>query len=509
MQAERKYPASLRDSAMVFSDPRMVPSSQQRVHVVGVAGTGVRGLVHLLHQRGVKITGSEMLDSPVLETFRIRGIDCRVGHSSVNVDGGTNFVLISAAVSESNPEVCEAKQRSIPVLKYAQLLGLLMAEKAGIAVAGTHGKTTTTAMVSLVLQEAGLDPTFLIGGDYPGLGGSSRWGEGSHFVAEACEFDRSFLNLKPKISVVTNIEEDHLDYFHSLKDIQGAFADFVSLLPEDGYLVVNRDDPNSTYLSEFCRSRVGTFSLRPEAADWWAEDVVSEGGGCRFRIAGPDGQEARLRLRVPGIHNVLNALAATAVCRRVGVPLERIAQILETFTGVRRRFDILARGRVVVVDDYAHHPTEILAVLRAARESLRGRRLVAVFQPHQHSRLKVFREQFADVLARFDAAVVTDVYRARDKDEDAKAVQSDSLVRAINERRPLTVAQHAPRFADVLEMLRGRIREGDAVLFLGAGDITDLARLYADEARTEDACQTVSRASDVPVQERSGDAAAA
>ena len=211
---------------------------------------------------------------------------------------------------------------------------------------------------------------------------------------------RNFLNLQPKISVVTNIEEDHLDYFQSLKDIQGAFADFASLLPEDGYLVVNRDDPNSAYLSEFCRSQVGTFSLRPEAADWWAEDVVPEGGGTRFRAVGHNGEEVRLRLRVPGVHNVLNALAATAVCRRVGVSLEGISQALEAFTGVRRRFDILARGRVLVVDDYAHHPTEILSVLRAARESLRGRRLIAVFQPHHHSRLKVFREQFADVLAR-------------------------------------------------------------------------------------------------------------
>ncbi len=487
MQAERKFPASSRVSAALLTDQRDLPCSQQKVHVVGVAGTGVRGIVNLLHQRGVRITGSEMLDSPVLETFRVRGIDCRVGHASVNVERGTSFVLISAAVSDSNPEVREAMSLRIPVLKYAQLLGLLMGEKAGIAVAGTHGKTTTTAMVSLVLQTTGLDPTYLIGGEYPGLGGSSKWGEGPHFVAEACEFDRSFLNLRPKISVVTNIEEDHLDYFKSLKDIQGAFADFASLLPEDGYLVVNRDDPNSTYLSEFCRSQVGTFSLRPEVADWWAEDVVPEGGGSRFRAVGQNGEEARFRLRVPGGHNVLNALAATAVCRRVGVSLDRISQALEAFTGVRRRFDILARGRVLVVDDYAHHPTEILSVLRAARESLRGRRLIAVFQPHQHSRLKVFREQFADVLARFDLVLVTDVYRARDKDEDARSVRSDSLVREVNALKPQTAALHAPGFEDVLRVLQGKAREGDAVIFMGAGDITDLARRYAAEVVGGDA----------------------
>ena len=478
MQVERMNPASARDPAMSREGGES-SMAKSRVHVIGVAGTGVRGLVHLLHQRGVKITGSEMLDSPVLDVFRGRGIDCRVGHSSRNVGRDTQMVLISAAVSESNPEVREAMSLSIPVVKYAQMLGMLMAEKAGIAVAGTHGKTTTTAMISLVLEKAGLDPTFLIGGDYPGLGGSSRWGEGPHFVAEACEFDRSFLNLRPKISVVTNIEEDHLDYFESLKDIQKAFADFVSLLPEGGYLVVNKDDPNSTYLSEFCRSRVGTFSLRQGAADWWAESITPEGPGSIFHIVSSDGEEARFRLRVPGAHNIQNALATTAVCRRAGVSLETVAKILEGFSGVRRRFDVLARGPVLVVDDYAHHPTELLAVVKAARESLRGRRLIAVFQPHQHSRLKFFRDEFAKVLARFDVAVVTDVYRARDKEEDARTVQSDSLVRAVNDLRPASPAIYAPGFPDVLSTLGALTRDGDAVIFMGAGDVTDLAKRYA------------------------------
>jgi UDP-N-acetylmuramate--alanine ligase len=438
-------------------------------------------MVNLLHQRGLKITGSELSESPVLDTFRGRGIDCRVGHAEGNVDRETSFVLISAAVNDTNPEVREAMSLQIPVVKYAQLLGHLMGEKQGIAISGTHGKTTTTAMVALVLHEAGLEPTYLIGGEYPGLGGSSRWGEGPHFVAEACEFDRSFLNLQAKISVVTNIEEDHLDYFASLKEIQGAFADFVSRLPRDGYLVVNRDDANSAYLSEFCCSQVGTFGLRPRFSDWWVEDITFEGGGSRFRIVGQNGEESVARLRVPGLHNILNALATTAVCRRVGLDLPRIVGILERFTGVRRRFDILARGPVVVVDDYAHHPTEIRAVLRSARESLRGRRLIAVFQPHQHSRLKHFREEFAAVLERFDTAIVTDVYRARDREEDARTVRSDALVRAINDRKPQTPAIYAPSFQDASATLRAYVKDGDAILFLGAGNITDLAKAYARE----------------------------
>jgi UDP-N-acetylmuramate--alanine ligase len=454
-----------------------------RVHVVGVAGTGLRGLVELLHARGAKVSGSEMLESPLLDRFRRRGIDCRVGHASGNLEQGTAVVLVSAAVSASNPEVKAAKARSIPVFKYAECLGALMAEKKGIAVAGTHGKTTTTAMVASILEGAGLDPTFLIGGEYPALGGSSRWGQGPHFVAEACEFDRSFLNLRPHLSVVTNIEEDHLDYFSSLKDIQGAFAEFAALLPEDGYLVFNRDDPNSAYLREFSRSAAGSFSLRRGAADWWAEDLASAARGYRFRLVSAGGEAAPVELAVPGLHNVKNALAAAAVCRRAGVPIAESARLLAAFTGVRRRFEVLAAGPILVIDDYAHHPTEVAAVLQAARERHAERRLIAVFQPHQHSRLKAFAGDFARVLAGFDRVLVTDVFSARDREEDVQAVRSEALVGAIRAQRPGAEPLHTPGADETLAALRSLARAGDAVVFLGAGSITDVARAYAREVR--------------------------
>ena len=469
MQAERAVSAP---AYMAFS------SGVRKVHVVGLAGTGLRGLVHLLVERGMEVSGSEMLDSPALESFRSRGIDCHVGHSSGNVGEKTNLVLISAAVSDSNPEVRAAVERSIPVVKYSECLGRLMAEKHGIAVAGTHGKTTTTAMVSFILKEAGLDPTFVIGGEYPGLGGSSGSGKGSYFVAEACEFDRSFLKLAPRMAIVTNIEEDHLDYFESLKDIKSAFAEFAMLLPEDGYLVVNRDDPNSAYLSEFCRSAVGSFSLRPRQAEWWADELDASGSGTNFILSSAS-ERARVRLAVPGLHNVMNALAATAVTRRAGVPLARIAEALERFTGVRRRFEALSRSGIVVIDDYAHHPTEILSVLRAARQNLPGRKLIAVFQPHQHSRLKMFQERFAEALAGFDAVLVSDVFSARDKEEDVRTVRSDSLIRSLRTAYPKVNALHTPGFDDVLMALREIASNGDAVIFMGAGNITDLAKNYA------------------------------
>ena len=449
----------------------------KRVHVVGVAGSGLRGMVHLLHQRGAEISGSELSDSPVLEKFRSRGIDCRVGHTSGNVRKDTSLVLVSAAVTPSNPEVTAALSRRIPVWKYSECLGRLMAEKVGIAVAGTHGKTTTTAMVTTILKETGNDPTFLIGGEHPRYG-SARWGSGAHFVAEACEFDRSFLNMRPRISLVTNIEADHLDYFGSLKEVQRAFADFVALLPEDGFLAFNRDDANSAYLGEFCRSKIGSFGMQPRGADLWAADVQLLAGESRFVIATQDGERVPVSLPVAGEHNVRNALAAALVCRHAGVALEDIAGALAMFTSVKRRFEILARGPLTVVDDYAHHPTEIDAVLSAARKTFRNRRLIAVFQPHQHSRLRLFQDGFARVLSAFDRVVVTDVYRSRDCDEDARTVRSEDLVAAL--RRRGTDALHAPGKREVLGELDASAEPGDVVLFLGAGDVTDMAHAFSE-----------------------------
>lgn len=487
MQADRGVAASL---------PRDLTWAR-RVHVVGVAGSGLRGMVNLLQDRGVKISGSELLESPILESFRMRGIECRVGHDGGNVRKDTSLVLISAAIQPNNPEVTAARSRHIPVLKYSQCLGHLMGEKHGIAVAGTHGKTTTTAMVTWILREAGLDPSYLIGGDHPRLG-TARWGHGQHFVAEACEFDRSFLHLVPRIAVVTNLEEDHLDYFHSLKDIQKAFCDFVSLLPEDGCLAVSLDDPNCGLLREFCRSRLVTFSLRrtdaaadrttgaggSAGADYWAERLSARADETRFRLCtrgkGSGGEAAPVRLRVPGEHNVRNALAAASVCHAAGVDLRSIASALGSFQSVRRRFDVLLDEDVAVVDDYAHHPTEIASVVRAARERFPGRRLIAVFQPHQHSRLRRFLPQFATALEGFDEIVVTNVFESRDSEEDVRAIQSDSLVRHLG--GVATNVSYCPGLNDVGTHLRASAADGDVVLFLGAGNVTDAAHLFAKDA---------------------------
>ncbi len=447
--------------------------------MVGVAGSGLSGMARLLRSMGMAVSGSEPHDSKTLRKLRAHGVDCFIGHNEANIPDGVDLVAISAAIAPDNPEVACARRRGIPVLKYAQLLGRLMLRKKGLAVAGTHGKTTTTAMLASVLAEAGWDPAFLIGGEYPGLGGGSRWGEGSFFVAEACEFDRSFLNFHPTCAIVTNIEEDHLDYFHSLSDIQEAFGEFVGRLPEDGFLVLNADDPHSSHLRLRSRAQVGEFSLHPGGGDWWAEEIQPEGGGVRFLVRSRTGEAAPVTMRIPGIHNVKNALAVTTLIGRIGLSLNEIVHGLEKFSGVRRRFEILRREPVVVIDDYAHHPTEIAVVLRAARETFRGRRIRLIFQPHQYSRTWRFLGQFAEVLAMADEAVVAEVFRARDSVEEVRRVNSAILVARIQALNGRAIC--APTFGDILEHLRMTLLPGEVLICLGAGDITLFARRIARE----------------------------
>ncbi len=456
--------------------------SIKKVHAVGVAGSGVSGMVGLLLSRGMEVSGSEHKDSETLKRLRSAGVKCSVGHSRANVPPDADLVLISAAIGPENPEVALARERGIPVLKYAQLLGRLAAEKKGIAIAGTHGKTTTTAMVASVLAGAGRDPAFLIGGEYPGLGGGSRWGTGEFFVVEACEFDRSFLNIHPFSAIVTNIEEDHLDYFESLAEIRDAFGEFAGRIDRRGHLVLNADDPASRHLPASTSAAWGSFSLRPGEGDFWAEDVEPAGGGIRFRARSREGDSLPVALKVPGIHNVKNALATLALLRRIGLAPAEVVKGLEGFGGVRRRFEILRREPVVVIDDYAHHPTEIAAVLRAARETFPRRRVKLIFQPHQHSRTRRFLRLFAQVLAQADEAVLAEVFRARDSQEEVARVNSAALSAEVKAAGGVAVL--APSFPDILDHLRSTAVPGDVLICLGAGDITLLARRIADEPWT-------------------------
>ncbi len=454
----------------MFSRPRVV-------HMVGVGGSGMNGLASLLLAAGHRVSGSDLRTTDALVDLAGRGARIFGEHGAENLAADVDLVVASAAVQPRNPELVEAERRGLPVVKYARALGAVMAGRRGIAVSGCHGKTTTTAMLAWVLLRCGLDPSVVLGGSIPALGGSSRVGEGPFLVAEACEYDRSFLNLAPEIALVNNIDADHLDYFRDLSEIAGAFVDFARLLPAEGLLVVNNEHEALFGPGSGVRARVETTGLRAHA-DWTAVDRRSERGLTRFRALRLGQEWGPFALRVPGIHNTLNALGVVAVAFHLGLPRAEVAQALLDFPGVERRLEVrFRRGGVTVVDDYAHHPTEVQAVLRTLREDPGHRRILAVFQPHQASRLRAFRREFAAALLGADAVWIPDVYFARDTDEDRARVHSLDLVKTLNNLGAEAV--HAPDFPALVESLLAELRPGDVVVTMGAGNVTGVAHELA------------------------------
>ncbi len=448
------------------------------IHFIGIGGIGVSAIAKVFHRDGHAVTGSDLDRSPVTDELLRLGIEVILGHRPGNVPPGAALVVCSAAIKPGHVELDAARRLGIPVLKYAQVLGRLMAERRGIAVAGTHGKTTTTAMIAHVLVHAGLDPTMVVGGSIPSLGGTSRVGRGELMVAEACEYDRSFLNLRPTFAVVTNIEEDHLDYYRDLAEIRDAFRCFAGLVPPRGRIFVCAEDPGAVAAVSGLGAAVETYGIDAPEATWRADDLDLARGLPRFRLVHEDLDAGRVELRVPGRHNVLNALAAIAVAHAAGVPIKVAARAIATFPGVNRRFQVLGQiGGAAVIDDYAHHPTEVRAVLRAARQRFPGARRIAVFQPHQHSRTRHHLADFAAALAEADEVVVPDIFFSRDSEADRAAVSARDLVQAL-ERRGVA-ARHIPGFEAIAAHVRQSARPGDAVCVMGAGDVYRVAYLLA------------------------------
>jgi len=397
-----------------------------------------------------------------------------VGHSPENIPVETEVVVISAAIKRENVEFRAACRLGLRIQKYAEMLGLLMREKKGIAVSGTHGKTTTTALISTILQTAGLNPTFVIGGDVEKLGGSSKVGVGELFVVEACEYDRSFLNLSPNIAVLTCIEEDHLDYYHDLREIVGAFAQFCALVPPEGLIVANNQDRSVRAAIEGRKCPVETYGITVES-DWMATEPRWEKDRNLFELMYHGKIFGRFMLQAPGVHNVLDAMAAVAVCNRLSVDREVIMVGLANFTGVERRFQILGECEgVIIVDDYAHHPTEIQVTLKAAREKFDGARIWCVFQPHQHSRTRFLLKDFARSFGSADKIIVPDIYFVRDSEEDRKSVSSMDLVGEMSNLGGDAI--YLPTFAEIIEYLAKNVKAGDVVMTMGAGTVDEVAR---------------------------------
>ncbi len=449
------------------------------VHFVGVGGIGMSGLARIMVARGAEVSGSDMSQSTVTEGLERIGVPILLGHRREYLPGNATMVVRSAAVPDSNPEVAEAKSRGIPVLRYSKALGMSMEGRKGITVSGTHGKTTTTAMISKLLCDAGLDPTFLVGGLISEEKGNSRAGKGEHYVVEACEYAESFLDLKPRIAVVTNIESDHLDYYGTFKRIKKAFERFISMLPPDGLLVTNADDPECMSAAiNAAQCRVETFGIEAPASVRPAS-LRERRGRYSFDVVAGGRTVRNLGLLVPGRHNVLNALAAAAVGLSVGASPEVIASSLSEFEGVKRRFEIVGRiADTTVVSDYAHHPTEIKAVLACARKTLPRRRIICVFEPHQGSRTRQLMTEFASAFAQADEVVLPDIYYVRDSADEASKVTSRDLEREISAAG--TRAVYVPTYEGIVEYLRRNVRRGDVIIAMGAGTIERLpARIVA------------------------------
>ncbi len=448
----------------------------QHVHLIGIGGSGLSAIARVLLEEGHRVSGSDRQLSPLTAELARLGATIHHGHRPENV-GQADVVLISSAVPDDNPEVIAARQRGIPVVKRAEFLGEMMAGRYGVAVAGTHGKTTTTAMIATILTEAGLDPTFIVGSVVDNLGTNAHAGRGPHFIIEADEYDHTFLGLRPRLAVVTTVEHDHPDCFPTIEAVMDAFTRFVALVPDDGGLIVCGDDPNARRLGTMGMGDAGgippsapsrkvlTYGLG-EGWDWQAVDLQpNDVGGSDF-VALRHGRPAGdVRLRIPGRHNVLNALAALAVADELGIPPAQAGASLAAFRGTKRRFEHKGTvGGVTVIDDYAHHPTEIRATLAAARERYPERRIWAVFQPHTYSRTKALLDEFAASFADADHVIVTDIFAARER--DTLGLSADDIV----QRMAHPDARHIAGLEAVADHLLAHLRPGDVLITLGAGD---------------------------------------
>jgi len=455
--------------------------AHRRVHFVGIGGAGMSGIAEVLCTLGYEVSGSDQADSATTQRLAKLGATIHKGHTAANVLG-TDCIVVSSAIKPDNPELLEARAQRIPIVPRAEMLAELMRFRRGIAVAGTHGKTTTTSLAASVLAEGGLDPTFVIGGQLLAAGANARLGSGQWLVAEADESDGSFLRLDPLIAVVTNIDADHLEnYGGDFARVQAAFSEFLHRLPFYGLAILCIDDPEVAKLAADMPRHVMTYGL-DEHADVRAERMQQAGGRMNFDLCVPDGSCTQVSLAMPGRHNVQNALAAAAVGWQLGVAADAIARALQNFAGVGRRFNELATlplrggGQVVLVDDYGHHPRELAAVFEAARGGWPERRLVVAFQPHRYTRTRDLFDDFASVLSQADTVVLTEVYPAGEA--PIAGADAKSLARAIRARGridPVVVAS-AGELADVLPDI---LADGDLLLMMGAGDIGHAAQQIA------------------------------
>lgn len=439
------------------------------VHFIGIGGISMSGLAEYLLQKGYTVTGSDVLDSYIIKDLRDKGVKIDIGHKSANVIGADLIIYTSAIVtSGENPEMMEAKKRNLPLMNRATLMGQIMKEYPdAIGIAGTHGKTTATSMLSLIMTEAQLDPTIFVGGKLDEIGGNVRVGRSSHFLVEACEFSGSFLEMTPYIAVILNIDNDHLDYFKDMEEIYYTFLEFASLVPSRGFVIGCSDDPMVRKLLDEVHQRAISFSIEGQA-DWVAREIkYNTMGHASFRAVYKGQDMGRFTLNVPGQHNVYNALAAIAAAWASGISLETIKRGISSYKGTHRRFEIkgCVEG-VTVIDDYGHHPTEIRATLDAA-QNYPHKKLWCVFQPYTYSRTKLLFDEFVGAFHDADEVIITDIMGGRE--QDIGEIHALDLVNAIQATgQP---CRYLPTFEDVVSFLSAHTQNGDLVITTGCGNV--------------------------------------
>lgn len=446
-------------------------SQPSSVYFAGIGGISMSGLAEILADAGFTVSGSDRSPSALTEMLEAKGIKVFYGQRAENITSSLDCVVFTSAIGKDNPEYIAAHEKNIPCLTRAELLGQIMKNYGTpIAVSGTHGKTTTTSMLGEILLHAELDPTLSIGGILKTIGGNIRIGKSEYFVTEACEYTNSFLSFFPKIGVILNIEEDHLDFFKDLADIRRSFRKFAELLPEDGCLVINADIADCQEITQGLSCRIVTFGSGSNA-DYYPSDVTyDENGNPRFLLHGPKGSCTQTALQVPGIHNILNALAAAAVADLLSIESSRTAWALHNFTGTDRRFEYKGTvGGITVIDDYSHHPTEITAALQAAAR-YPHRTLWCVFQPHTYSRTKAFLKDFAKALTLADKVVLADIYAARET--DTLGISSEILqkeIQALGQE-----CYYFPSFDEIENFLLENCLKDDLLITMGAGDVVKI-----------------------------------
>ena len=441
---------------------------QVYAHFIGAGGAGMSGIALVLAQRGVCVTGSDLKESRYSRALQAAGVSVAIGHRTENL-GTPEIVVVSSAIPDTNPEVVEAVRLGIPIWPRARMLAHLAGGRLTVAVAGTHGKTTTSSMMATMLLGMGLDPTFLIGGEVCGLDTNAINGAGEHYVVEADESDGSFVFLDPHVAVVTNIEADHLDHYGTLAAVEEAFVEFMSRVAPDGALVVWGDSPRVIELAEQADRRIITYGFA-ESCDVRCRVLGREGIGTRFEVTFPDGKTVEAVTAVPGDHMALNGTASLATAWFFGLNVDSAAEALCGFSGVRRRFDLIGEvDGITVVDDYAHHPTEVRATLAAAR-ALDFKRLVVLFQPHRYSRTEALAADFGDAFSDADRVAFMDVYSAGEP--PIPGVSGKTLLEELLEQHPRAQVAYLPHRGDVVTFLASRCRPGDLVLTMGAGDVT-------------------------------------